>query len=88
MSEVVAGDYRWFETVLDKLNAVTLDDIERVRIEYLRKQAEGDPVESVIATFDQQIAALLAAGPADGGGQCRCASHSACYRSDAVGNRW
>lgn len=38
MAEVVAGDYRWFETVLDKLNAVTLDDIERARALYLRRQ--------------------------------------------------
>ena len=39
MAEVVTGDYRWFETVLDRLNAVTLEDIERVRAAYLRKQA-------------------------------------------------
>ena len=38
MSEAVVGDYRWFETVLDKLNAVTLADIERVRRHYLRKK--------------------------------------------------
>ncbi len=38
MAEVVAGDFRWFETVLDKLNAVTLDDIERARATYLRRQ--------------------------------------------------
>ncbi len=38
MAEAVTGDYRWFETVLDKLQAVTLDDIERVRMHYLQKQ--------------------------------------------------
>ena len=35
MAEVVAGDYRWFETVLTKLNEVTQTDIERVRRRYL-----------------------------------------------------
>jgi len=39
MAEAVVGDYRWFETVLDKLNAVTLDDIERVRRHYLHKKS-------------------------------------------------
>jgi zinc protease len=39
MAEAVTGDYRWFEGVLDSLSAVTLDDIERVRAQYLRKQA-------------------------------------------------
>ena len=38
MAEAVTGDYRWFETVLDRLQAVTLDDIERVRIQYLQKR--------------------------------------------------
>ncbi len=38
MAEAIAGDYRWFETVLEKLQAVTLDDIERVRAHYLQKQ--------------------------------------------------
>lgn len=38
MAEAVTGDYRWFETVLDNLSAVTLEDIERVRATYLRKQ--------------------------------------------------
>lgn len=37
LAETVTGDYRWFETVLDRLNAVTLDDIERVRQSYLRR---------------------------------------------------
>ena len=35
----MVGDYGWFETVLDKLNAVTLDDIERVRCDYLQKRS-------------------------------------------------
>ena len=38
MAEAVTGDYRWFETVLDKLQAVTLADIERVRAQYLQKK--------------------------------------------------
>jgi zinc protease len=38
MAEAVVGDYRWFETVLDNLNKVTLEDIERVRQRYLRPQ--------------------------------------------------
>ena len=38
MAEAVAGDYRWFETVLDRLQAVTLDDIERVQAQYLQKR--------------------------------------------------
>ncbi len=38
MAEVVTGDYQWFETVLDKINAVTLSDIERVRVKYLQKK--------------------------------------------------
>jgi zinc protease len=37
MAEATVGDYRWFEAVLDNLNQVTLDDIERVRSTYLRK---------------------------------------------------
>lgn len=37
-AEATTGDYRWYETVLDKLNEVTLDDIERVRQTYLRKK--------------------------------------------------
>lgn len=36
MSEMVAGDYHWFEETLDSLGAVTLDDVERVRRRYLR----------------------------------------------------
>ncbi|MCP4414990.1 MAG: insulinase family protein [Chloroflexi bacterium] len=36
MTEAVIGDYRWYETVLDRLKKITLDDIERVRERYLR----------------------------------------------------
>lgn len=38
MAEAVVGDYRWYETVLDQLHAVTLADIERVRAVYLQKR--------------------------------------------------
>ncbi len=38
MAEAVVGDYRWFETALDRLNEVTLADIERARHSYLRKK--------------------------------------------------
>lgn len=38
MAEATVGDYRWYETVLERLTAVTLDDIERVRRAYLQKQ--------------------------------------------------
>lgn len=38
MSEMVAGDYRWFEETLDRLGEVTLADIERVRRQYLRPE--------------------------------------------------
>ncbi len=34
-AEATTGDYRWFETVLDRLAAVTLADLERVRRQYL-----------------------------------------------------
>jgi zinc protease len=34
-AEATTGDYRWFESVLDRLAAVTLEDIERVRTQYL-----------------------------------------------------
>ncbi len=38
MSEMVAGDYGWFESTLEQLTAVTLEDVERVRIHYLRPE--------------------------------------------------
>ncbi|MEM7117760.1 MAG: pitrilysin family protein [Chloroflexota bacterium] len=37
-AEATAGDYRWYENTLDGLQAVTLDDIERVRQMYLQKK--------------------------------------------------
>lgn len=37
MAEVLTGDYQWFETALAKLDAITLEDIERVRATYLNK---------------------------------------------------
>lgn len=37
-SEVIAGGYEWYAGVLDRLNQVTLDDIERVRRTYLQKR--------------------------------------------------
>ncbi|VAW38817.1 Peptidase [hydrothermal vent metagenome] len=36
MTEAVIGDYQWYETVLERLQEITLDDIERVRVAYLR----------------------------------------------------
>lgn len=38
MSEMVAGDYSWFEDTLEQLGAVTLEDLEWVRQQYLRPQ--------------------------------------------------
>jgi predicted Zn-dependent peptidase len=38
MAEAVTGDYRWFENTLEQISKVTLDDIERVRQQYLRRQ--------------------------------------------------
>lgn len=38
MSESVVNDYRWAETALERLEAVTLEDIERVRRRYLRPE--------------------------------------------------
>jgi zinc protease len=35
MAEAVAGDYRWFEDVLERLSAVTPADLDRVRQQYL-----------------------------------------------------
>jgi zinc protease len=35
-AEATTGDYRWFEEALERLNAVTLDDLERARKTYLR----------------------------------------------------
>ena len=38
MAEMVGGDYTWYENTLEQLHAVTLDDVERVRMEYLRPE--------------------------------------------------
>ncbi|MFQ5399544.1 MAG: M16 family metallopeptidase [Anaerolineae bacterium] len=38
LAEAVVGDYRWFESVLDRLGNVSLDDIDRVRDKYLRRR--------------------------------------------------
>jgi zinc protease len=38
MAEAVAGDYHWYETALERLRTVTLEDIERVRGQYLHKK--------------------------------------------------
>ncbi|MCA9967880.1 MAG: insulinase family protein, partial [Anaerolineales bacterium] len=38
VAEAVTGDYCWYENTLEQLATVTLDDIERVRQTYLRKQ--------------------------------------------------
>jgi zinc protease len=38
LAEMVAGDHRWYEKTLDSLNDVTLEDIDRVRDKYLRKE--------------------------------------------------
>ena len=35
LAEVLSGDYRWYETILEKLSKVTLDDLERVHKTYL-----------------------------------------------------
>lgn len=37
-AEATTGDYRWFEGVLDRLNQVTVTDVERVRAAYLHKR--------------------------------------------------
>ncbi len=37
-AEATTGDYHWFDTVLQRLDAVTLDDIERVRGLYLHRR--------------------------------------------------
>lgn len=36
-AEATTGDYQWFESVLERLNQVTVDDIERVRQTYLTR---------------------------------------------------
>ena len=36
MTEAGIGDFQWYETVLERLNEITVDEIERVRATYLR----------------------------------------------------
>jgi zinc protease len=38
MAEATAGDYHWYESTVEKLNKVTLDDLERVAQTYLVKE--------------------------------------------------
>ncbi len=38
LAEMVAGDYRWFEETLDRLEQVSLEDIARVQQAYLRAE--------------------------------------------------
>lgn len=38
MAEIIAGDYSWYEETLEAINKVTLEDIERVREGYLRRE--------------------------------------------------
>ena len=37
LAEATAGDYQWYETILEKLAKITLDDLERVCQTYLAK---------------------------------------------------
>ncbi len=45
MAETLAGDYTWFETFLDRLMAVTLDDVRRVAADILQ------PSQRVVGWF-------------------------------------
>ena len=38
LAEVTAGDYGWYDTILDRLVTVTLDDLDRVCNTYLQKK--------------------------------------------------
>jgi zinc protease len=49
MTEAVIGDYEWYETVLDRLNTITLEDIERVRATYLR------PSQRTVGWYEPEI---------------------------------
>jgi zinc protease len=44
-AEATTGDYGWFETVLERLGQVTLEDLERVRATYLQ------PRQRVLAAY-------------------------------------
>lgn len=47
-AEATTGDYRWYETSLQQLSEVTLDDIERVRRTYLR------PERRIVARYEPE----------------------------------
>jgi zinc protease len=49
MTEAVIGDYTWYETVLDRLNQITLADLERVRMAYLR------PSQRTIGWYEPEL---------------------------------
>lgn len=49
MTEAVIGDYNWYETVLDRLNGITVDDIERVRQAYLR------PSQRIVGWYEPEL---------------------------------
>ncbi|MAT95956.1 MAG: peptidase M16 [Anaerolineaceae bacterium] len=49
MTEAVIGDYQWYETVLERLSQITLDDIERVRGAYLR------PSQRTVGWYEPEI---------------------------------
>ncbi len=49
MTEAVIGDYQWYETVLERLSQITLDDIERVRAAYLR------PSQRTVGWYEPEI---------------------------------
>ena len=51
MTEAIIGDYEWYETVLDRLNNITLDDIERVRTTYLR------PSQRTVGWYEPELGA-------------------------------
>ena len=38
MAEMTAGDYHWYELAIERLNKITLEDLERVRRKYLNKK--------------------------------------------------
>lgn len=49
MTEAVIGDYNWYETVLDRLNGITVEDIERVRQAYLR------PSQRIVGWYEPEL---------------------------------
>ncbi|MEZ4594210.1 MAG: pitrilysin family protein [Chloroflexota bacterium] len=49
MTEAVIGDYTWYETVLDRLNQISLADLERVRAAYLR------PSQRTVGWYEPEV---------------------------------